>query len=248
VTSLPQAVDVRRRAGWLPDDQEDLEAWLDGHQQRVETRGEQIVLDPVIGEFQELIDRDPVVRMYVNQMIAQVPATKPYRRRHLESVDHLLRLINEVLTMAPEFGPAMVATPLGAILDWTMGTAAGFAAYRDPRINAMLKKIVAVWCEFLSGGDSLYGLNGSPSGGKSAEAELGRGQSCGPSDPHGKRKRRSRRLETALNKRHRGLKRRKPKNDLSPNAAASERRRPTRRGSRFTGRRGSVRPGRAGRR
>jgi hypothetical protein len=129
-----------------------------------------------------------------------------------------------------------------------MGTAAGFAAYRDPRINAMLKKIVAVWCEFLSGGDSLYGLNGSPSGGKSAEAELGRGQSCGPSDPHGKRKRRSRRLETALNKRHRGLKRRKPKNDLSPNAAASERRRPTRRGSRFTGRRGSVRPGRAGRR
>jgi phosphatidylserine decarboxylase len=30
----------------------------------------------------------------------------------------------------------MVATPLGAILDWTMGTPAGFAAYRDPRINA----------------------------------------------------------------------------------------------------------------
>ena len=33
-----------------------------------------------------------------------------------------MRLINEVLTMAPEFGPDMVATPLGAILDWTMGT------------------------------------------------------------------------------------------------------------------------------
>jgi phosphatidylserine decarboxylase len=90
----------------------------------------------VIGEFQELIDRDPMVRMYVNQMIAQVPTTKPYRKRHLRSVDHLLRLINEVLTMAPQVGPAMVATPLGAILDWTMGTPAGFAAYRDPRINA----------------------------------------------------------------------------------------------------------------
>jgi phosphatidylserine decarboxylase len=90
----------------------------------------------VIGEFQELIDRDPMVRMYVNQMIAQVPTTKPYRKRHVRSVDHLLRLINEVLTMAPQVGPAMVATPLGAILDWTMGTPAGFAAYRDPRINA----------------------------------------------------------------------------------------------------------------
>jgi len=37
----------------------------------------------------------------------------------------------------------MVATPLAAILDWTMGTPAGFAAFRDRRINAMLKKILA---------------------------------------------------------------------------------------------------------
>jgi len=171
VTALPHAVDVRRRAGWLPEDQEDLEAWLHGHRQRVEARGEQVVLHPVIGEFQELIDTDPVVRMHVNQMIAQVPTTKPYRERHLESVEQLLRLINEVLTMAPEFGSAMVATPLGAILDWTMGTPAGFAAYRDPRINAMLKKILTVWCEFLSSRDSLYVLNESPTGWKSPEAQ-----------------------------------------------------------------------------
>jgi len=59
-----------------------------------------------------------------------------------------MRLINEVLTMAPEFGGHMVATPLGAILDWTMGTPAGFAAFRDPRVNAMIKKILNSWCEF----------------------------------------------------------------------------------------------------
>ena len=50
--------------------------------------------------------------------------------------------------MAPEFGGHMVATPLGAILDWTMGTPAGFAAFRDPRVNAMIKKILNSWCEF----------------------------------------------------------------------------------------------------
>ena len=171
MTMPSHAVDVRRQAGWLPENHEDLESWLDGHRQRVEARGEQIALHPVITEFWELIDSDPVVRMYVNQMIAQVPATKAYRKRHLESVDQLLRMINEVLTMAPEFGPAMVATPLGAILDWTMGTRAGFAAYRDPRINAMLKKILTVWCEFLSSSDSLYVLNDSPAGWKSAEAQ-----------------------------------------------------------------------------
>ena len=65
----------------------------------------------------------------------------------------------------------MVATPLGAILDWTMGTTAGFAAFRDPRINAMLKKILTAWCEFLSSADSLYVLNDSPSGWKCAAAQ-----------------------------------------------------------------------------
>ena len=104
MTTRPHAVDVRRRAGWLPEDQDDLESWLAGHRERVEARGEQVVLHPVLTEFQELIDTDPVVRMYVNQMIAQVPSTKPYRKRHLESVEQMLRLINEVLTMAPEFG------------------------------------------------------------------------------------------------------------------------------------------------
>jgi phosphatidylserine decarboxylase len=170
MTTHPPDIDVRRRAGWLPESQDDLEAWLDGHRERAEARGEQVVLHPVLTEFQELIDTDPVVGMYVHQMIAQVPQTKPYRQRHVESVPQLLRLINEVLTSAPEFGGDQVATPLGAILDWTMGTRAGFAAYRDPRVNAMIRKILTAWSEFLNSGDSLYALNDSPSGWKSAGA------------------------------------------------------------------------------
>ncbi len=172
MTTGPVAVDVQRQAGWLPKDQDDLESWLDGHREHVEAKGEQVMLHPVLTEFQELIDGDAVVRLYMNQMIAQVPSTKPYSKRHLKSVEQLMRLINDVLTMAPEFGKsAMVATPLGAILDWAMGTPAGFAAFRDPRINTMLKKILTAWCEFLSSGDSLYVLNDSPSGWKCAEAQ-----------------------------------------------------------------------------
>jgi phosphatidylserine decarboxylase len=170
MTTPEHAADVRRRAGWLPESQDDLESWLDGHRERAEARGEPIVLHPVLIEFQELIDSDPVVRMYLDQMIAQVPETKPYRQRHLESVPQLLRLINEVLVSAPEFGGHQVATPLGAILDWTMGTRAGFAAYRDPRVNAMIKKILGAWAEFLNSGASLYALNDSPTGWKSAQA------------------------------------------------------------------------------
>ena len=172
----------------LPDHQDDLESWLAGHRERVETRGEQVVLHPVLTEFQQLIDTDPVVRMYLNQMIAQVPPTKHYLKRHLQNVQQMLRLINEMLTMAPEFSEdSMVATLIGAILDWSMGTPAGFAAFRDPRINAMLKKILTAWCEFLDSTDSLYVLNDSPSGWKCAAARRAIGieqYQHDPSDEH----------------------------------------------------------------
>ena len=164
------AADVWRRGGWLPDSQEDLEFWLTGHRERVEAKGSQTSLHPVLVEFRELIDTDPLVCMYLERMVAEVPRNRNYRKRHLTSVEQLLRLINEVLTIAPEFGDQAVTLPLGAILDWTMGTSAGFAAYRDPRVNAMLKKILTAWCEFLDSGDSRYVLNDSPTGWKSQAA------------------------------------------------------------------------------
>lgn len=171
MTSRSESRSAPRLAGWLPANQEDLESWLEGHGDRTESRGRDAELHPVLTEFQQLIDADPVVRLYLNEMIAQVPERKPYRKRHLHDVPQLLRMINEVLTMAPEFGESAVTLPLNAILDWTMGTPAGFAAYRDPRINAMLKKILNAWCQFLSSADSLYVLNDSPSGWKCEAAK-----------------------------------------------------------------------------
>lgn len=165
-----QDLDVRRRAGWLPMETAALEVWLTGHRQRVDARGEHFPLHPVLVEFQQLIDTDPVVRMYVHQMIEQVPHRKSYRKRHVYSVAELLQLINGVLMMAPEFGEDAVVMPLGAVLDWMTGTPAGFAAFRDPRINAMLKKILTAWCSFLDSPDSLYVINDSPSGWKCPEA------------------------------------------------------------------------------
>jgi phosphatidylserine decarboxylase len=141
----------------------------------VQDRAGPVALHPVMVEFGELIDSDPVLRMYFERMIAEVPKTRSYTKRHLSSVEQLLGLMNEVLTMAPEFGDQAVTLPLGAILDWTMGTTAGFAAYRDERVNAMLRKILNTWCEFLNSPDSRYVLNDSPSGwtSEAARAAIG---------------------------------------------------------------------------
>jgi len=77
-----------------------------------------------------------------------VPRSRQYRKRHLMSVAQLLRMIDAVLTMAPEFSDdSTVMLPLGAILDWTMATPAGFAAYRDPRVNAALQRVLSAYLE-----------------------------------------------------------------------------------------------------
>jgi phosphatidylserine decarboxylase len=159
-----------RIGGWLPADHAEVEAWLAGQKNKIELRGSS-ELQPVIVEFGELIATDPVVRMYLNRMITEVPKRKKYRHRHLRSVEQLLMLINEVLTQAPDYNTtALVGTPLNAILDWAMGTPAGFAAFRIDAINAMFKKVLDAWCEFLSSPDSRYVLNDGPTGWKSPAA------------------------------------------------------------------------------
>ena len=161
----------RHRPGrWLPR-QDALEDWLEGLVLEVRDKSDRVTLHPVIEEFHGLIESDPVVRMYFTQMIEQVPHAKRYSKRHLESVDQMLHLINEVIGRAPEYNEtALVGVPLNAVLDWCMGTSAGFAAFRHDPINAMLRKILNTWCAFLSSPESLYVINDSPRGWKCASA------------------------------------------------------------------------------
>ncbi|WP_375388796.1 phosphatidylserine decarboxylase family protein [uncultured Amnibacterium sp.] len=164
--------DPRRRGGWLTSRQDDLEAWLRGHRERA---GEGGPLHPAVRAFGDLVEGDPILRMHAHRMIEEEPQAKGYSEQPVESLDQLLVLMDEVLTTAPEYGEAMVATPLGAVLDWTMGTPAGFAFYRDPRVNAALRDVLNAWAEYLEGPDSLSVLNASPSGwmGQAAREAIG---------------------------------------------------------------------------
>ncbi|MEO9222537.1 MAG: phosphatidylserine decarboxylase family protein [Mycobacteriaceae bacterium] len=176
--------DVRGLAGWFPPSQEQLERWLTEHVERVDGRGS-TELRPSVAAFSELIDSDPVVGMLVRRMVEQVPQGRSYTQRHVRDVDHLLALIDGVLDIAPEYGTENVTLPMGAVLDWSMGTPAGYAAYRDSRINAALKAILREWCEFLNTPASLYVLNDSPRGWKSDKAVADVGMEQYQHDPDG---------------------------------------------------------------
>ncbi|QEH32723.1 phosphatidylserine decarboxylase [Aquisphaera giovannonii] len=161
-----------RHGRWLPH-QDALEDWLEGSCGRASEKAADPAtrLQPVVQELKDLIDRDPIVRMYFTQMIEQVPHAKPYRKRHIEDVDQLLWLIDEVIGRAPEYNETgLVGVPLNAILDWCMGTPAGFAAFRHEPVNAMFRKILKAWCDFLCSRDSLHVLNDTPRGWKCESA------------------------------------------------------------------------------
>ncbi len=161
----------RHRMGrWLPH-QEALEVWLEGLSKDVRPKSDRGGLHPAVEEFRKLISGDPIVRLLITQMIEQVPHTKPYAKRHVESVDHLLLLIDEVIRRAPEYNETgFVGVPLNAVIDWCMGTSAGFAAFRNDAVNAAFRKILGAWCDFLSSPQSLYVINDSPRGWKCPSA------------------------------------------------------------------------------
>lgn len=152
---------------WLPDDHAALQRW----RQRVlepAQAGTGFLL-PVMQEFSELVDRDAVVRMLLTQMIEQVPAK--YRGQSPASVVQMIWWLNAVLTTAPDYNDtAAVGTPLSAVLMWTMGTRAGFEAWRHPAINAMFKKMLAAWTVYLDSPASRSVLNPSPNGWQSPAA------------------------------------------------------------------------------
>lgn len=163
-------------AQWLPSDYESAARLVAALFARVDL-SEHREWHPVILAFKALIERDPVVRMNMTAMIDQIPAR--YKEHHPKTVDQLLAQLNAVLTIAPAYLPpegpketvALVGTPFSAVLIWTMGTPAGFAAYRDEKINAMFKQLLAVWTRFLDSEASTYVIHPGANGWQSPAAQ-----------------------------------------------------------------------------
>jgi phosphatidylserine decarboxylase len=157
---------ISRLGAWLPHDRRHLHHWLRTTRTAIRKHGEKF--HPIVEEFQELIEGDPVLRMYFTQMFQEQP-----RRRvkaiwgdiRIRNYMEMLEVLNHVLTRAPEYNRTyMIGCPINAILDYPMITPAGLAAFADERVNAMFRRYFQVWSEFLSSEKSCYVLNDSPRG------------------------------------------------------------------------------------
>jgi phosphatidylserine decarboxylase len=189
------AAHIPYRVGeWLPSDHAFLARWLEAMIQK--TQAQPQALHAVIAEFQTLIESDPEIFMLFSQMFEQVPRRPPYDKdptgkRQVRDYQHMLQLLNAIMTHAPQFDQTgLVGCPINTIFDWSMGTAAGMAAFLNERVNAQLKKVLDAWGRFLSSEDSTYVLDEHPRNGwfgadaLKAMPDFERQFSCDPRLPH----------------------------------------------------------------
>jgi len=183
---------------WLPTDHTTLKHWL-GSLAKI-AKEQDAPLSREIAAFKNLIESDPEVFMFFNLMFTQVPDKPPYDKNpneqpQVENYTEMLRMMNHIMKTAPVFlviedEPAgLIGFPINAILDWSMGTTAGFAAFLNDKVNRHLKLILNAWGKHLLSEDSANVLNESPKGwfGPAARKAMPCFKEefiCDPDEPH----------------------------------------------------------------
>jgi len=152
---------------WLPSDQKTLHDWMLKIMQKADVDSSPLL--PSVQRLKDYIETDAKAFMFFNQMFSEVPKRREQSPTGLPQVrdyEHMLRLFNVIMTHAPEFDETgLVGFPFNAILDWSMATVDGRAAFLDSGINQKLKDILNEWAVFLSSPDSTHVLNDDPRNG-----------------------------------------------------------------------------------
>ena len=167
---------------WMPSDQVILNKWLQdllievGENEQTdgmdeidgvdENLGHEIQgLHPPVKDLKELIESDSEVNMFFHMMFRQKHILDPTGKPQIRNYRVMLRLINHIMTKTPEYNDSgLVGFPINAILNWPMGTAGGFAAFLNDKVNTSFKNILNHWAIYLKSKESCYALNTSENG------------------------------------------------------------------------------------
>ncbi|MBB5803048.1 phosphatidylserine decarboxylase [Saccharothrix ecbatanensis] len=110
--------------------------------------------------FREFAYDNPEIYVFFMDMFEQLshkPTSTGYPR--VKSFDDMLQLIDKVIKTVPEYNrTGLVGFPINGILNWAMGTPAGFAAFLEKRVNEQFKTILDSWAEYLESAASRDGL------------------------------------------------------------------------------------------
>lgn len=147
-------------AGYLPADRDCVDQWQRALVREVIARKGDGVRHHArsVQELAGLIRSDAIVRMYVTEMIDQVPDS----HRAIRTVDQLLDAIDHILGQAPSYDPDPAKQnffPFYSLFLYMMYTRAGEAAFRNEALNEALRAILDQWCNYLESPQSRNVLN-----------------------------------------------------------------------------------------
>lgn len=177
---------------WMPRDTKTLANWLTKIMEKADK--DTGPLKPVVEDLKNFIETDPDAYMFFTQMFNQVPADKtksPVGLPQVRDYQHMLRMSNVILTHAPSYDESgLVGFPFNAILDWSMATVGGWAAFINDKVNVHIKALLDEWGMFLRSHESTYVLTDDPKNGwfgadaKKAMPTFASDFVCDPSKPH----------------------------------------------------------------
>ncbi len=148
-------------AGYMPGHRKYLAAWFNGLKENMakeKRKAKTIILHPAVQDLARLLETDGIVRMYVTEMINQVPL----QHRKIVNTTELLEALNFIIQMAPAYNAdpnLRNAFPMSTLFVYMMFTPAGEAAFRNAAFNAAIRKILKVWCDYLDSPASCNVLN-----------------------------------------------------------------------------------------
>lgn len=183
-----QVQQQRRRLGaWLPEKEDTVAAFRRELATRALERAGTVPCTTPVRELAELVQNDAVLRMDLTNAIGE--ALDSGFELGYRTIDELMAIVDYTMTYAPPFSESsLIHCPLNAVLDWPMCMPSGYALFRDPMLNAHLKRVLNCWSGFLAGPHSRAHLHmRAPDGWFSAQADRRIGLSqfvCDPAKPH----------------------------------------------------------------
>lgn len=149
------------RAGYLPRDRGAIDEYHVAL--KASLRTERCAPGGSVAALGDLIERDPIIRMYASEMIEQVPEAN----RVVRDIPELLRALQLITVTAPPYNQdpnKRNAFPMSSLFTYMMMTPAGEALFRNTEFNRGLKAVLTQWCQYLDSPASAHVLTEEPSG------------------------------------------------------------------------------------
>lgn len=132
---------------WLPKDRADIKKWLAIKLKQFDKK-DSVTLDPSIVALQELVAASPQLTKLSQEMFIQIPpayVNDPTGKPQVRDFNTMLGLVNMILEEGPQWfhvtdpphAMGLIGFPINAILDWPMGTLAGYLFFLDIHVNSV---------------------------------------------------------------------------------------------------------------